>query len=55
MLVGLADGIEVVGSAGDGAEAVERAAALCPEVVLMDLQMPGVDGLQAWAPGPTAT
>lgn len=39
--------IEVVGEAGDGAEAVELAAELRPDVVLMDIRMPGVDGLTA--------
>ncbi|MEU4196691.1 response regulator transcription factor [Kribbella sp. NPDC026611] len=38
---------EVVGEAGDGAEAVRLAEALRPDVVLMDLQMPGLDGLSA--------
>lgn len=38
---------EVVGEAGDGAEAVARATALLPDVVLMDLRMPGVDGASA--------
>jgi DNA-binding NarL/FixJ family response regulator len=42
-----ADGIDVVGEAADGAEAVELAAALSPDVVLMDIRMPRVDGLQA--------
>jgi DNA-binding NarL/FixJ family response regulator len=41
------DGIEVVGEAGSGAEAVATAAALTPDVVLMDLRMPGVDGVTA--------
>src|SRR5438128_3092965 len=39
--------IEVVGEATDGAEAVELALALHPDVVLMDIRMPGVDGLAA--------
>src|SRR5262249_16752763 len=39
--------IEVVGEAANGAEAVERAAALHPDVVLMDLMMPEMDGIQA--------
>lgn len=47
MLVGLADGIEVVGSAADGAEAVKLTAELRPDVVLMDLRMPGTDGVAA--------
>jgi len=39
--------IEVVGEAGDGAEAVTRARDTCPDVVLMDIRMPGVDGVEA--------
>ena len=39
--------IEVVGEAGDGQEAMAQAEALSPDVVLMDLVMPGVDGIQA--------
>ena len=42
-----ADGIEVVGAAGDGAEALDVVRATRPDVVLMDLQMPGVDGVTA--------
>ena len=40
-------GIEVVGSAADGEEAVSLVADLTPEVVLMDLRMPRVDGVEA--------
>ncbi|WP_116995868.1 response regulator transcription factor [Desertimonas flava] len=41
------DDIEVVGEAGDGESAVARCAELHPDVVLMDIRMPGVDGLTA--------
>jgi NarL family two-component system response regulator LiaR len=43
----LQDGIAVVGEAGDGEEAVRRAEALNPDVVLMDLVMPRLDGVGA--------
>ncbi len=39
--------IEVVGGAASGEEAVKQAAALRPEVVAMDVVMPGLDGLEA--------
>jgi DNA-binding NarL/FixJ family response regulator len=39
--------VDVVGLAGDGAEAVDRAAQLRPDVVLMDIEMPRVDGVEA--------
>lgn len=40
-------GFVVLGEAGDGAEAIRLAQALAPDVILMDLRMPGVDGLTA--------
>ncbi|MFJ5175495.1 response regulator [Streptomyces griseoviridis] len=47
MLLGLLPGIEVVGAAGDGIEAVRLVAELAPDVVLMDLRMPRCDGVEA--------
>jgi len=47
MLLDSAPGIRVVGEAGDGATAVRRVRELRPDVVLMDVRMPGVDGLAA--------
>jgi DNA-binding NarL/FixJ family response regulator len=47
MLVGLLDGIDVVGAASNGREAVELALAERPDVVLMDLRMPELDGAGA--------
>lgn len=41
------DDVEVVGEAGDGSEAVRRTLELAPDVILMDLLMPGMDGYQA--------
>lgn len=47
MLLGLLPGVEVVGAAGDGDEAVKLVAELDPDVVLMDLRMPRCDGVEA--------
>jgi DNA-binding NarL/FixJ family response regulator len=46
-LLGLLDGIELVGTAADGEEAVALAARHDPDIVLMDLRMPRVDGIEA--------
>ena len=46
-MLNAAKGFEVVGFAGDGLEAVERAGELLPDVVLMDAQMPNMDGVEA--------
>ena len=47
MLVGLIDDVEVVGAAADGREAIALAHEHRPDVVLMDLRMPGLDGVEA--------
>ena len=47
VLLGAMPDIEVVGEARDGREAVDRVAALRPDVVLMDIRMPGTNGLEA--------
>ena len=47
MILDTEPGIEVVGEAGDGLEAIERTHRLRPDVVLMDIRMPRLDGLEA--------
>ncbi len=47
VLLDLIPDIRVVGEAGDGTEAVERARQMRPDVVLMDVRMPGLDGVTA--------
>ena len=47
MILNAQEGIDVVGEAGEGAEAVELTKRLLPHVVLMDVRMPGVDGITA--------
>jgi DNA-binding NarL/FixJ family response regulator len=44
-LLAIRDDVEVVGEAGNGDEALHRAAELAPDVVLMDLRMPVLDGV----------
>ena len=46
-LLGALDGVEVVGSAADGREALHVVAETEPDVVVMDIQMPGLDGIEA--------
>src|SRR6478752_4608737 len=47
MLIDSAPDLEVVGSAADGAEAIDLVVRTQPDVVLMDIRMPVMDGLQA--------
>ena len=47
MILEAEDGLTVAGEAGDGAEAVELTRRLRPDVVLMDIRMPGTDGIEA--------
>jgi len=47
LLLGMLPGVEVIGTAVDGTDAVRQAAACAPDVVLMDLSMPNCDGVEA--------
>ena len=47
VVLGLQDDIEVVAEAGDGAAAIEIARTHRPDVILMDIRMPGMDGIAA--------
>ena len=47
MVLDCQDDIEVVAEAGDGREAIEAARTYRPDVILMDIRMPGIDGLTA--------
>ena len=46
-LIGTYEGLEIVGEAGDGLEAIQQTSALKPDVILLDLIMPNMGGLQA--------
>jgi DNA-binding NarL/FixJ family response regulator len=47
LVVAISDGFEVAGEAATGEEAVQMASDLAPDLVLMDINLPGIDGIEA--------
>jgi YesN/AraC family two-component response regulator len=54
-LIEAQDDLEVVGAAADGRQAVELVASLAPDVVVMDVRMPVMDGIEATSRSPAAS